>query len=110
MVVTTEVILSIVEVIMEKWEYIVYYRIRKISTDIGGLSLRKWLGHFSEIAKDKYSIINPSGLLEEVLQELGKDGWELVSVISASDGGSFNPTDYSGLTTSEKWVFKRQLE
>jgi hypothetical protein len=54
--------------------------------------------------------------IDKTLEELGNDGWELVSVTSRSsylgghrEGSSFinYSDDYAGFTSNELWVFKR---
>lgn len=45
--------------------------------------------------------------MEEILPQLGDEGWELVSVIPESSAWGENN---SGATTEEKWVFKRLKE
>ncbi len=44
--------------------------------------------------------------MEELLPELGREGWELVAVSSSS---SWTGDAYAGLTTDEEWVFKRPV-
>ena len=54
--------------------------------------------------------------IDKSLEELGNDGWELVSVTPRSsylgghhEGSSFvnYSDDYAGFTSNELWVFKR---
>ena len=69
---------------MTKWEY----KIIMCERDFGIFSSNEW-------DKD----------MEAVSCKLGEEGWELVSVVpEASSWGESR----SGLTTEEKWVFKRQ--
>lgn len=69
---------------MIKWEY-------KIIT------CQREFGFFSNNEWDKD--------MEAISCELGEEGWELVSVVSeASDWGQ----NMAGVTTEEKWIFKRQ--
>lgn len=42
--------------------------------------------------------------MEEMLPQLGEEGWELVNVVSESSSWG-NST--AGATTEEKWIFKR---
>lgn len=68
---------------MQKWEYKVILR-ERIS------------GFFSKFEWD----IN----IDEILPQLGDEGWELVSVVPIS---SEYGDSRAGLTTHERWVFKR---
>lgn len=45
--------------------------------------------------------------MEELLPQLGEEGWELVNVVPESSAWGQNN---SGATTEEKWVFKRVKE
>lgn len=65
---------------MQRWEYLTKTRVRS------GAKNTKWSD-------------NP-----EWLNELGKDGWELVSGHTRSDSRT-----WSGFSTDEVWVFKRPL-
>lgn len=43
--------------------------------------------------------------MEDMLPDLGEEGWELVNVVPESSAWGENN---SGVTTEEKWIFKRQ--
>jgi hypothetical protein len=55
------------------------------------------------------------GTLQDILDRLGVDGWELVSVsprssvLGTSTDRVDESDDYAGFTTSEIWAFKRPL-
>jgi hypothetical protein len=70
---------------MQKWEYKV-------------INTQRSAGFFSSY---KWDIE-----VEEMLPELGEEGWELVNVIAESSAWGENNT---GATTDEKWVFKRPI-
>lgn len=70
---------------MQKWEYKV-------------INTQRSAGFFSSY---KWDID-----VEEMLPELGEEGWELVNVIPESSAWGENNT---GATTDEKWIFKRQI-
>lgn len=44
--------------------------------------------------------------IEEMLPEMGAEGWELVNVVPESSAWGENNT---GATTEEKWIFKRPV-
>lgn len=68
---------------MQKWEYKVVER-------------KRTYGFFAGLQED----IN----VEELLPQLGEEGWELVNVVPiSSDYGEHR----AGFTSEEKWVFKR---
>jgi len=84
---------------MQKWEYKLLYRSRGIkSPDKQG-----WRD------ADDWNVLD----IGVKLQSLGAEGWELVSVSPESDEGNqiINGTGTiaAGMTTSERWVFKRPL-
>jgi hypothetical protein len=91
---------------MQQWEYMTFIQRR-------GWRDREKDGPFSFTGA-----WNPDILPE--LPKLGKEGWELVSVVAQSSvvGGwevSTMPKtsialDYAGLTTERLWVFKRPLD
>lgn len=68
---------------MQRWEYKV-------------VICRREVGFFSDFKWDVD--------IETMLPELGEEGWELVNVVPESTEWGENNT---GLTTEEKWVFKR---
>lgn len=68
---------------MQKWEYKIILRQRKF----GFFSNNEW-----DIE------------IQELLPQLGDEGWELVNVVPESSTWGENN---SGTTTEEKWVFKR---
>lgn len=68
---------------MQKWEYKIILR-------------QRHTGLFSNWEWDND--------IEAILPELGEEGWELVSVVPESSAWGENN---SGVTTEEKWVFKR---
>lgn len=70
---------------MQKWEYKV-------------INTQRSAGFFSSY---KWDIE-----VEEMLPELGEEGWELISVIAESSAWGENNT---GATTDEKWIFKRPV-
>lgn len=45
--------------------------------------------------------------VEDLLPQMGEDGWELVNVIPESSAWGENNTR---ATTEEKWIFKRPVE
>jgi hypothetical protein len=101
---------------MQKWEYLQVDRAR-------GTEPRQRGEHY-QIAELKWGIwINTSpnkkvewkGELIDLLNELGDQGWRLVSAWPRSSimGGDFPPSsspiivDYAGFTSHETWVFTR---
>jgi len=70
---------------MQKWEYKV-------------INSQRSAGFFSSY---KWDID-----VEEMLPQLGGEGWELVNVIPESSAWGENNT---GATTDEKWIFKRPV-
>ena len=71
---------------MQKWEYKVIIRQRNF-------------GLFSNCQWD----ID----IQELLPQLGEEGWELVNVVPESSAWGENN---AGATTEEKWIFKRPDE
>jgi hypothetical protein len=101
---------------MQKWEYKIIARTRKFHKvkDEDYLIAGKWESREGD---------NEVGQIIDIfahLNELGKQGWELVSVVAESEYlGGFRETiitragislDYAGFTDSEKLYLKRPLE
>jgi hypothetical protein len=82
---------------VQKWEYRVESRARawgKASKDVSYYKGTDWEPTWDSFAK--------------LLDELGDDGWELISVTPLSGYlGVGELSDYAGFTSQEKWVFKR---
>jgi hypothetical protein len=104
---------------MQKWEYKTVVRSRGWEAQRRGEDYHRpsdW-GHLFEDKKE----LSASVTLETKLDELGKQGWELVAVVPNSSvlgaGEGFQTVDeglqtrdYAGFTNAERWVFKRPLE
>jgi len=91
---------------MQKWEYLLLVRQRSFEIVKG----KPWYyagGWVNDIGDKRYDDIG------KLLETLGNEGWELVSVSPRSSyaGGTtvqVNQTDdYAGFTDTELWVFKR---
>lgn len=88
---------------MQKWEYKTIYRVRgtKNADSSGFIDSDSWTPY-------------PEGM-DRVLQDLGNDGWELVSLTNGSGfgsmlkmfGGSGGGAMVAGTTNQQWWVFKR---
>lgn len=70
---------------MQKWEY----KIILCQRNVGLFSNYEWDTN-----------------IEELLPNLGQEGWELVNVVPESASWGENN---AGSTTEEKWIFKRPL-
>lgn len=98
---------------MQKWEYLLI--IRELDFDLGfPIFKEKKIGLWhTYIGQSK----NPADKnIDELLSQLGDEGWELVNAWAESGafGGisiaSQGTKDIAGFTTVEKWVFKRPKE
>ncbi len=76
---------------MQRWEYKVLQRTRKVNDAIVlNMGVTEW----------DVDVL-------QLLPQLGREGWELVAVSTLAD----KPYHHSaGVTTSESWVFKRPIE
>jgi hypothetical protein len=88
---------------MQEWEYKTIVRSRTMKGDKDGF----W---YPQDWNAPYYDMDP------ILQQLGKEGWELVAISPRSGygsslnmyaGGSGGGPIISGVTTQELWVFKR---
>lgn len=87
---------------MQKWEYKTIYRVRgtKKADSSGFIEMDDW---------------TPYPEIDRALQELGDDGWELVSLTNGSgfanmlrmSGGSGGGIMVAGTTNQQWWIFKR---
>jgi len=107
---------------MNKWEYKIIHRNRQWERPID-----KMTGMENRISKGSqwwYSDENGSATdfnlkeWEVFINQLGSDGWELVGIEPSSDyldaNNEFQDTktttgNYAGFTSSDNWVFKRQI-
>jgi hypothetical protein len=88
------------EAFMQKWEYMTILRTRGWDSD-------------KENPKGSWMVgTNWDVDIKMKLEELGEQGWELISVIPRSSYlGTRSYTgsdDFAGFTSDELWVFKRQ--
>jgi hypothetical protein len=118
---------------MQKWEYMFVHRTR-------GFEVLDEENKIYQHGDDWYTTANDEKITVGIaiyLQELGEQGWELVSIATLSDVGGGNRTivgdvhtknagtmlsavvegkiygvvaDFAGITTTEKWIFKRPKE
>ncbi len=78
---------------MTQWEYKMELRMRALGAQNVGMAA---------VQKSSSWDID----MELKLPELGKEGWELVSVVPRS---GFHGNSTGGTTTEELWIFKRPL-
>jgi hypothetical protein len=114
---------------MQKWDYLIVLQWRNYKdreTDALTLELSKWQIKVFEKGQEKEW---KDGIFN-LLVKLGDEGWELASVVAASDilggaheiVGTIKPelftngstgtiygitTDFAGFTSKKEWVFKR---
>jgi hypothetical protein len=101
---------------MQKWEYIYILRTRRIKVNkaLESSRLSKWEDHL--ICSDGSNKTLPEDGLIDSMNELGYEGWELVTSIGTSSEYSLNYSapfsnqNTAGLTTEERYVFKRPKE
>jgi hypothetical protein len=101
---------------MQKWEYLQIYKVR-------GWEDRKARETWREAGEWTNYLETPAGRKQieskgqqGLLDKLGEEGWELISISPRSDclGGfpeySGGTADIAGFTSQEVWIFKRPKE
>jgi len=91
------------------WEYKFLKKEHKPIFEINKESSVKLVSGFEENwiwTEDNQTITIPVDIIK-LSNELGKKGWELITIVSSSTVGTLQ---LSGLTTQELWVFKRPID
>jgi hypothetical protein len=92
---------------MQQWEYLRVYRVRDNKTSSQAEAFDQagtWKNYV--YTRDGEMPLKPGGF-EALLDNLGRQGWELSAIAPRSD---FSGVAFGGYPANEVWVFKRPLE